>query len=89
MAVANYRQSRQLPSALWSASITLPQYNIGNDICFMFTLGTPHEVKYSDCFQLVFKPIINNVLVLIYLYNVLILIYLKNHLNIAGRLSLH
>ncbi len=35
-------------------------------------------------------PIINNVLVLINLYcNVLILIYLKNHLNIAGRLSLH
>ncbi len=50
----------------------------------------PHQVKYSDCLHLVFKTINNNVLILINLYcNVLILIYLKNHLNIAGRLSLH
>ncbi len=57
--------------------ITAPQYNIGNGICFMFTLGTPHQVQYSDCLHLVFMPINNNVLVLIDLYcNVLILIYI-------------
>ncbi len=53
-----------------------PWHNIGNGACLMFTLGTPHQLKYSDCLHLVFKPINNNVLVLINLYcNVLILIY--------------
>ncbi len=55
----------------------------------MFTLCTLHQVQYSDCLHLVFKPINNNVLVLIHLYcNELILIY-YNNLNIAGILSLH
>ncbi len=31
----------------------------------MFTVGTPHQVKYSDCLHLVFKPINNNVHILI------------------------
>ncbi len=76
-AIANYRQSRQLTSALWRASIIVPQYNIGNGICLMFTLGTPHQVKYSDYLHLVFNVLINNnVLVLInFCCNVLILIY--------------
>ncbi len=53
-----------------------PKVHIGNGIYFMFTLGTPYQVKYSDCLHLVFKPINDNVLVLIHLYcNVLILIY--------------
>ncbi len=75
---ANYWQSRQLTSALRRASITVPQYSIGNVMCFMFTLCTPHQVKYSDCLHLVFKPINNNVLVLINLYcTVLINIFKK------------
>ncbi len=40
------------------------EYNIGNGICLMFTLDTPHQVQYSDCLHLVFKPINNNVLVI-------------------------
>ncbi len=75
---ANYWQSRQLTSALRRASITVPQYSIGNVMCFMFTLCTPHQVKYSDCLHLVFKPINNNVLILINLYcTVLINIFKK------------
>ncbi len=54
----------------------------------MCTLGTPHQVQYSDYLHLVFKPMNINVLILIHLYcNVLNI--LNNNLNIAGRLSLH
>ncbi len=75
--ITNYRQSRQLTSALWRASLTVPQYNIGNIIC---CICTPHQVKYSDCLHLVFKPINNNVLVLIHLCCI-VLILIQVHLN--------
>ncbi len=46
-----------MTSALLRAYITVPQYKIGNGICLMFTLSSPHQVKYSDCLHLLFKPI--------------------------------
>jgi len=56
----------------------------------MFHVYIGHSPPGKIFLHLVFKPINNNVLIIIHLYcNVLILIYKKNHPNIAGRLSLH